>query len=61
MVVPPVVNRARLERLAPPSAVGVEMNANTVCILIIVLCTLCLFKRAVDISHKREQLDTLML
>lgn len=62
MAVPPVVNRARLERLAPPpSGVGVVMNANTVCILIIILCTLCLFKRASDISHKRQQLDTLTL
>lgn len=60
-MVPPVVNRARLERLAPPPTGGVEMNANTVCMVVIVLCALFLFKRAADVSHKREQLDTLML
>ena len=60
----PVVNYGRMERLRPPERTSIPMNANTVCIIIIILCILGMYNRAVKISQSREQsytLDTLML
>jgi hypothetical protein len=59
----PVVNYGRMERLRPPERTSIPMNANTVCIIIIILCILGMYNRAVKISQSREQsytLDTLM-
>jgi hypothetical protein len=59
----PVVNYGRMERLRPPERTNIPMNANTVCIIIIILCILAMYNRAVKISQSREQsytLDTLM-
>lgn len=52
-----------MERLRPPERTSIPMNANTVCIIIIILCILGMYNRAVKISQSREQsytLDTLM-
>jgi hypothetical protein len=59
----PVVNYGRMERLRPPERTSIPMNANTICIIIIILCILGMYNRAVKISQSREQsytLDTLM-
>jgi hypothetical protein len=59
----PVVNYGRMERLRPPERTSIPMNANTVCIIIIILCILGMYNRAVKINQSREQsytLDTLM-
>ena len=52
-----------MERLRPPERTSIPMNANTVCIIIIILCILGMYNRAVKINQSREQsytLDTLM-
>jgi hypothetical protein len=59
----PVVNYGRMERLRPPERTSIPMNANTICIIIIILCILGMYNRGVKISQSREQsytLDTLM-
>jgi hypothetical protein len=55
----PVVNYGRMERLRPPERTNIPMNANTVCIIIIILCILGMYNRAVKISQSREQSYTL--
>ena len=57
---PAVVNRGRLKRLAP-EAPALEWNLNNVCVAVIVLCCFFLWKRAIDVTHKRDRLDTLLL
>ena len=52
-----------MERLRPPERTSIPMNANTICIIIIILCILGMYNRAVKINQSREQsytLDTLM-
>ena len=59
----PVVNYGRMERLRFPENTRVSMNMNTVCIAIIILVILGLYRRYVIINQEREQsytLDTLM-
>jgi len=55
----PVVNYGRMERLRPPDRSYVKMDANTICIIFIVLCILGLYKRAMTISQSRERSYTL--
>ena len=57
---PAVVNRGRLKRLAPEPP-ALELNLNNVCVAVIVLCCFFLWKRAIDVTHKRDRLDTLLL
>lgn len=54
----PVVNYERMERLAPESDGGIEMNMNTVSIFIIIIGLLLLYKRYVDISRSRRRWHT---
>lgn len=56
----PVVNRGRLKRLAPEPP-ALEWNLNNVCVAVIVLCCFFLWKRAIDVTHRRDRLDTLLL
>jgi hypothetical protein len=53
----PVINRGRMERLKLPEEEGLSMN--TVCIVLICLVILGLYKRYVDISQSRERFYTL--
>lgn len=56
----PVVNRGRLSRLAPEPPAW-EWNLNTISIAFIVVCAFFLWKKAVDVSHRKDRLDTLLL
>jgi hypothetical protein len=59
----PVVNYDRMERLRAPERASIPMNLNTLCIIIIIICILGMYNRAITISQSREQsytLDTLM-
>ncbi len=51
----PVVNYGRMERLRPPESTPVPLNANTFCIIFIILCVLALYKRAMTITQGRER------
>jgi len=51
----PVVNYGRMERLRMPESATVSMNANTLCIILIILCLLGLYKRSVTINQQRER------
>jgi len=55
----PVVNYGRMERLRPPENASLSMNLNTICIIIIIICILGMYNRAVTISQSREQSYTL--
>jgi hypothetical protein len=57
----PVVNYARLSRIEAPETPKFQMNLNNICIIVICLSALGLYKRYKDISHKREQLNALTL
>jgi len=59
----PVVNYGRMERLRPPERTSIPMNLNTICIIVIIICILGMYNRAVTVSQSRAQsytLDTLM-
>jgi len=49
----PVVNYGRMERLRPPESTFLPLNANTFCVIFIVLCGLGLYKRSISISQQR--------
>ncbi len=55
----PVVNYARMERLKPPPVTPVPLNLNTFCVVFIMVCILCLYKRSANISDKRRRYTTL--
>jgi len=57
----PIVNHARLARIEVPQNPQVEMTLNNVCILVIILAVLALYKRYKDINHKRGLLNALTL
>jgi hypothetical protein len=60
---PPVINYGRLERLRPVEASSVQLNLNTFCVLLLVVCALYMYKRSVTVNQQREQFyisDTLM-
>lgn len=54
----PVINHARLERLRPPETTAFPINANTICIFIIILGMIGLYKRYVDINQRKTPLYT---
>jgi len=55
----PVVNYGRMERLKPPESKTFPMNVNTFCVVFIVICILCLYKRASNISQERRKFKKL--
>ena len=55
----PVVNYARLERLKPPPVTPVPLNLNTFCVVLIMVCILCLYKRSSTVSDNRRRYTTL--
>lgn len=54
----PVVNYGRMERLRPAESKTMPMNLNTFCVLFIVVCILCLYKRSSNISQGRAKYKT---
>lgn len=55
MTVPPVVDYGRMERLKPPENTVIHLNMNTICIFLIIVTIIGLYKRHVDISQERER------
>ena len=55
MTVPPVVDYSRMERLKPPENTVIPLNMNTLCIFLIIVTGIGMYKRYVDISQYRER------
>ena len=53
--VPPVVDYKRMERLRPPENTVIPLNANTLCIFLILATIIGLYKRHVDIRNPQTQ------
>lgn len=53
-----VVNYERMERLRPPPITTIPFNLNTICIIIIILAILGLYKRHKDLKGVHRQYDT---
>ena len=51
----PVVDYSRMERLKPPENTVIPLNANTICLFLIIATIIGLYKRRVDISQDRER------
>ena len=51
--VPPVVDYKRMERLRPPENTVIPINANTICIFIILISIIGMYKRHVDLNKPR--------
>ena len=51
----PVVDYSRMERLKPPENTVIPINANTLCLFLIIATIIGLYKRRVDISQDRER------
>ena len=51
----PVVNYERMERLRRPPPTNIPLNANTACIVIIIVAVIGLYKRSVDVSQSRSR------
>ena len=51
----PVVDYSRMERLKPPENTVIPLNANTLCLFLIIVTIIGLYKRRVDISQDRER------
>ena len=51
----PVVDYSRMERLKPPENTVIPLNANTLCLFLIIATVIGLYKRHVDISQDRER------
>ena len=54
----PVINYGRMERLRPPESTTVQMNLNTFCVILIIICILAMYKRSVGITQARERFHT---
>ncbi len=54
MAVPPVVDYSRMERLKPPESQVIPINANTLCIFLIVATIIGLYKRYIDTRSRRD-------
>ena len=48
--VPPVVDYKRMERLRPPENTVIPINANTICVFIILISIIGLYKRHIDMK-----------
>ena len=55
MAVPPVVDYSRMERLKPPESQVIPINANTLCIFLIIAMIIGLYKRYIDVNQSRER------
>lgn len=53
--VPPVVDYKRMERLRPPQNTIIPINANTICIFLIIATIIGLYKRHVDLNKPRPR------
>ena len=53
--VPPVVDYKRMERLRPPENTVILINANTICVFIILISIIGLYKRHVDLKPPRTR------
>ena len=51
----PVVDYSRMERLKPPENTVIPLNANTLCLFLIIATVIGLYKRNVDINKDRER------
>lgn len=51
----PVVDYSRMERLKPPENTVIPLNMNTLCLFLIIVTVIGLYKRHVDISQDRER------
>jgi len=51
----PVVDYKRMERLRPPENTVIPINANTICIFIILLSVIGLYKRHIDINQSNQR------
>ena len=51
----PVVDYKRMERLRPPENTVIPLNANTLCIFLILATIIGLYKRHVDIRNPQTQ------
>ena len=49
----PIINYGRMERLRLPE--DEKINLNTICIIVLIIICLGLYKRYVDISQSRER------
>ena len=49
----PVVDYSRMERLNPPENTVIPINANTLCLFLIIATIIGLYKRHIDISQER--------
>ena len=49
----PVVDYSRMERLKPPENTVIPINANTLCLFLIIATIIGLYKRHIDISQER--------
>jgi hypothetical protein len=52
--VPPVVDYKRMERLRPPENTVIPINANTLCIFLILATIIGLYKRHVETRSRRD-------
>lgn len=55
MAVPPVVDYSRMERLKPPESQVIPINANTLCIFLIVATIIGLYKRYIDTRNPQTR------
>ena len=53
--VPPVVDYKRMERLRPPENTVIPINANTICVFVILISIIGLYKRHVDLNKRRPR------
>ena len=51
----PVVDYKRMERLRPPENTVIPINANTICVFIILISIIGLYKRHVDLKTPRTR------
>ncbi len=51
----PVVDYKRMERLRPPENTVIPLNANTLCIFLIIATIIGLYKRHVDLKTPRTR------
>jgi hypothetical protein len=55
MAVPPVVDYSRMERLKPPESQVIPINANTLCIFLIIATIIGLYKRYIDLRNPQTR------
>ena len=53
--VPPVVDYKRMERLRPQENTVIPINANTICVFIILISIMGLYKRHIDLKNPQTR------